>query len=219
MDAPTGTRILCGPEELQRRLDGVRAVLFDWDGVFNGGFKDREGGSPFSEVDSMGVNLLRFALWLKNGTLPVAAVISGQHNPLAEQFARREHLHAIYTGFTNKPEALERMHDAFKITAGGTAFFFDDVLDLPVAVRCGLRIMIGRAAGGWLESVVEQRRLADLITAGSGADHGLREACEFLIARWGGEAVIDHRVGYTPAYQDYLAARNAVVPREVRNAR
>lgn len=219
MEALSGTRILCKAEELDRRLDGIRSVLFDWDGVFNGGFKDREGGSPFSEVDSMGVNLLRFALWLKNGSLPFAAVISGQHNPLAEQFAQRERLHAIYTGFTNKPEALQRMHDAFAIPAGEIAFFFDDVLDLPVADRCGLRIMIGRPAGAWFERMVERRGLADLITSNGGDTHGLREACEFLIARWGGEAVIDHRVAYTKAYQDYLAARNATVPRVVRNER
>ncbi|MEZ4806970.1 MAG: hypothetical protein R2815_05780 [Flavobacteriales bacterium] len=76
-----GLRIARPEPELEHRLAAIKAVLFDWDGVFNNGFKDAEGGSPFSEVGSMGVNLLRFALWLRNGHLPKAAVIAGQHNP------------------------------------------------------------------------------------------------------------------------------------------
>ena len=39
---------------LARQLHGIRALVFDWDGVFNDGWKDAQGGSPFSEVDSMG---------------------------------------------------------------------------------------------------------------------------------------------------------------------
>ena len=69
------TRFLHEPAELQRRARKVRAVLFDWDGVFNDGWKDLDGGSPFSEVGSMGVNMLRFALWLRNGVNPPSAVI------------------------------------------------------------------------------------------------------------------------------------------------
>ena len=51
-----GLRTTAPEPELLRRLARTKAVLFDWDGVFNDGFKDAEGGSPFSEVGSMGVN-------------------------------------------------------------------------------------------------------------------------------------------------------------------
>ena len=108
-----GARFVIGERDLDARCSRLKAVLFDWDGVFNDGFKDAEGGSPFSEVDSMGVNLLRFALWLKNDEqLPKAAIITGQHNPFAERFAQREGLHGLYMGFTNKPDAF----DAFLAT-------------------------------------------------------------------------------------------------------
>jgi 3-deoxy-D-manno-octulosonate 8-phosphate phosphatase (KDO 8-P phosphatase) len=213
-------RFLRGAEELKRRVFAVKAVLFDWDGVFNDGFKDAEGGSPFSEVGSMGVNLLRFALWLRNGALPKAAVITGQHNPYAERFAQRERLHGVYMGFTNKPEAFDAFLAKHGLQPDEVAFFFDDVLDLPVAARCGLRVMIGSPVTAWLVEQATERGEVDLVTANSGGNNGLREATDAVIALLAnGAAVIDHRVKYSETYQRYLVERQAVVPEVVRNTR
>ncbi|HRF80503.1 MAG TPA: hypothetical protein PL070_10505 [Flavobacteriales bacterium] len=206
--------------DLNAHLSCIRAVLFDWDGVFNNGFKDAEGGSPFSEVGSMGVNLLRFALWLRNGALPKAAVITGQHNPYAERFAQRERLHGVYMGFTNKPEAFDAFLAKHGLQADEVAFFFDDVLDLPVASRCGLRIMIGSPVTAWLVEQAIGRGEVDIITANSGGNNGLREATDAVIALLAnGAEVIDHRVKYSETYQRYLSERQAVVPEIVRNPR
>jgi len=188
--------------------------------VFNDGFKDAEGGSPFSEVGSMGVNLLRFALWSRNGHLPKAAVITGQHNPYAERFAEREHLHAVYTGFTNKPEAFEDLRGRFGLEPEEVAFFFDDVLDLPVAARCGMRIMIGSPVTAWLVEQAIARGEVDLVTANSGGSNGLREATDAVTALLGlGRDVLAHRTAYSDTYQRYLAERQAVKPAIVRKAR
>jgi 3-deoxy-D-manno-octulosonate 8-phosphate phosphatase (KDO 8-P phosphatase) len=213
-------RIIGSEKDLLRRLARAKAVLFDWDGVFNDGFKDAEGGSPFSEVGSMGVNLLRFALWLRNGHLPKAAVITGQHNPYAERFAQRERLHGVYMGFTNKPEAFDAFLAKHSLQADEVAYFFDDVLDLPVAARCGLRVMIGSPVTAWFAEQAIARGAVDLVTANSGGNNGLREATDAVIALLGnGGDVIDHRVSYTDTYQRYLRERQAVVPEVVRNAR
>ncbi len=215
-----GLRTTAPEPELLRRLARTKAVLFDWDGVFNDGFKDADGGSPFSEVGSMGVNLLRFALWLRNGHLPKAAVITGQHNPYAERFAQRERLHGVYMGFTNKPEAFDGFLAKHGLQADEVAFFFDDVLDLPVASRCGLRVMIGSPVTAWLVEQATARGEVDIVTANSGGANGLREATDAVIALLGnGAAVIDHRVKYAETYQRYLSERQAVVPDVVRNAR
>ena len=215
-----GLRITRPEPELEHRLASVKAVLFDWDGVFNDGFKDAEGGSPFSEVGSMGVNLLRFALWLRNGYLPKAAVITGQHNPFAERFAQRERLHGVYMGFTNKPEAFDAFLEQYKLKPEEVAFIFDDVLDLPVAARCGLRIMIGSPTTAWLVEQVIARGEVDIITANSGGDNGLREATDAMIALLGnGADVIAHRTAYSDTYQRYLSERQAVASSIVRNAR
>ena len=215
-----GLRVIGSEKELLRRLARTKAALFDWDGVFNDGFKDSEGGSPFSEVGSMGVNLLRFALWLRNGHLPRAAVITGQHNPYAERFAQRERLHGVYMGFTNKPEAFDAFLAKHGLQADEVAFFFDDVLDLPVAARCGLRIMIGSPVTAWLVEQVIARGEVDIVTSNSGGSNGLREATDAVMALLGvGRDVLAHRAGYTETYQRYLGERQAVEPVIVRNAR
>lgn len=215
-----GLRTTAPEPELLRRLARIKAVLFDWDGVFNDGFKDADGGSPFSEVGSMGVNLLRFALWLRNGALPKAAVITGQHNPFAERFAQRERLDGVFMGFTNKPEAFDAFLVQHGLQADEVAFFFDDVLDLPVAARCGLRIMIGSPVTAWLVEQVLDRKETDLVTGHSGGDNGLREATDAVVALLGnGKEVIEHRTAYSAVYQRYLSERQAVVPEVVRNPR
>ena len=215
-----GLRTTAPETELLRRLARTKAVLFDWDGVFNDGFKDADGGSPFSEVGSMGVNLLRFALWMRNGHLPKAAVITGQHNPYAERFAQRERLHGVFMGFTNKPEAFDAFLAKHGLQADEVAFFFDDVLDLPVAARCGLRIMIGSPVTAWLVEQVIARAEVDIVTSNSGGSNGLREATDAVMALLGvGRDVLAHRAGYTETYQRYLGERQAVEPVIVRNAR
>lgn len=215
-----GLRTTASEPELLRRLARTKAVILDWDGVFNDGFKDAEGGSPFSEVGSMGVNLLRFALWLRNGHLPKAAVITGQHNPYAERFAQRERLHGVYMGFTNKPEAFDAFLAKHGLQADEVAFFFDDVLDLPVAARCGLRVMIGSPVTAWLVEQAIARGEVDLVTGNSGGNNGLREATDAVMALLGvGRDVLAHRATYSGTYQRYLGERQAVAPEIVRNAR
>lgn len=219
--AEKGVRFHLTEAAFEMRSLAIKAVLLDWDGVFNDGFKDAEGGSPFSEVDSMGVNLLRFALWLRNDEkLPKAAIITGQHNAYAGRFAERERFHGVYMGYTNKPEAFDAFLATHGVKAEEVAFFFDDVLDLPVAQRCGLRIMLGHTATHHFQHYVETGGLADITIPTGGGHHGLRQACELLIASWGDwERVVDHRVRYDLVYQRYLADRNAVLTEMVRNAR
>jgi 3-deoxy-D-manno-octulosonate 8-phosphate phosphatase (KDO 8-P phosphatase) len=208
-----GTRLLRPATLLAQQLQGVRAVLFDWDGVFNDGYKDADGGSPFSEVGSMGVNLLRFALWLAHDELPRAAIITGQHNPHAERFAQRERLHGLYMGYTHKPEAFDHFLAHHGLHPREVAFVFDDVLDLPVAAGCGFRVLVRHGTGVLMEERVMREGEADVLTARSGGGQGLREACDLMITLTGqADAVLAHRVAHDATYQAYLNARNAVEP-------
>src|SRR6185436_2368860 len=90
-----GGEFISPPSLFIDKLKKVKAVLFDWDGVFNNGFKQGDQGSIFSEVDAMGTNLIRFSLWRMNGVLPIAAIITGENNPAAIQLAQREKFHAV----------------------------------------------------------------------------------------------------------------------------
>lgn len=218
--AELGTRFLRPPDVLQQQFGKIRAVIFDWDGVFNDGWKDLEGGSPFSEVDSMGVNLLRFALWQREQKMPASAIITGQLNPFALRFAEREKFDGVYMGFSNKPEAFDAFLAAHGLDASEVAFFFDDVLDLPVARQCGLRILIRRRNSPLLENFIVACNDADVLTHFSGGEHGLREACELLIGLSGrANETLEHRIRFSELYQSYLKERAAVRLQTVRQAR
>ena len=82
-------------DTLVERARDIRGLVSDWDGVFNQGAKGEGTESTYSEPDSMGTNLLRYALWRQHGQLPIAALITGAENPSARHFAVREHIHAI----------------------------------------------------------------------------------------------------------------------------
>ncbi len=215
-----GTRFLRSSDALQRQVGHVRALVFDWDGVFNDGWKDLDGGSPFSEVDSMGVNLLRFALWQREQVMLPCAVITGQQNPHAQRFAEREHLDGIYMGFSHKPEAFNAFLAKHELDAKQVAFFFDDILDLPVARQCGLRVLLARRSSPLLENHIVEGSDADVVTGLSGGEHGLREACELLVALSGRPSdTIEHRVRFSEQYQGYLAQRSAIATEVVRKPR
>ena len=197
------------PEALLQRLSAIKAFVFDWDGVFNNGNKDEQGSSPFSEVDSMGVNMLRFAHYLVHDRPPVTAVITGEKNRIALNFAKREHFDMLYAGIRHKDGALQHFCDTHSLKPAEVAFFFDDVIDLSITPLCGLRIMVGQQAGPLFSELVVRNGHVDYITAAKGGDAGLREGVELLVGMSGKyEELVHHRAAFSPLYQQYLAERN-----------
>jgi len=195
--------------EFQERLASIKGYLFDWDGVFNDGTKSGQAGSPFSEVDAMGTNMLRFGHWLKTGALPAVAILTGEENPAAQFFARREHFHAGYFKSTNKRIAFEHFLKAHGLRAEEVAFVFDDVLDLGIAARCGLRLLIRHPAAPLFEQYALAQAYADYITAHD--RHGVREVCELLLGTLGRyDQAIRARSEFDTTYQNYLAGRQQV---------
>ena len=198
-------------EEMQLRARQLKAFVFDWDGVFNGGFKDLNGGSQFSESGSMGVNMVRFSAYLKNGELPYSAIISGKENPYAVRFSEREHMHGLYMGYSDKKGAFADFLRDHSLQAHEVAFVYDDILDLNVAAQAGLRIMIGGDHSDILQEQVIERGEVDAITTLSGEQNGLRQACEFIIELIGNfSTVVDKRVSFDADYRDYLEKRNTI---------
>jgi 3-deoxy-D-manno-octulosonate 8-phosphate phosphatase (KDO 8-P phosphatase) len=203
---------ITSPGELAVRLERCRAFVFDWDGVFNNGQKDAAGSSPFSEVDSMGTNLLRFCTYLSAGATPVTAIISGERNPIALGLAKREHMQAVYCGFRDKKVAFDHFLAENGLKEEEVCFMFDDVLDLSLAARCGLRIMVGRPCNPLLINYAVENGMVDYLTALEGGNGAVREASELLTGISGYfEQVIAGRIAYTGVYESYLAERNAAI--------
>lgn len=209
-----GGQFVTPAPELADKLRAVRAVVFDWDGVFNDGVKTGSGSSTFSEVDSMGTNLLRFGLWLHHAEqMPIAAVITGVTNTLADYLVGREHFQACYSQAKHKIDVLHHLLERHKLQPHEVAFFFDDALDLSVAEVAGVRVMIRRSANPLLTNYVVNNGFADYVTGHQSGGWAVREGCEILLGLLGQfEPVMAERLRYRPVYDRYYAQRQAIEP-------
>jgi 3-deoxy-D-manno-octulosonate 8-phosphate phosphatase (KDO 8-P phosphatase) len=196
---------------LRERVADLRGLVSDWDGVFNDGAKGHSSASTYNEPDSMGTNLLRYALWRAHGTLPVAALITGADNPSAREFALREHFHTVYHGARNKTAAIESFCASQRVSSEQLLCFFDDVNDLGMAFGCGVRVLVKRTASPLLHDYVTRQNLCDYITGHSSSTHAVREVCELVLGLLGSfDAVVASRVAWDQEYARYFAARQAV---------
>jgi 3-deoxy-D-manno-octulosonate 8-phosphate phosphatase (KDO 8-P phosphatase) len=196
---------------LIERMASIRGFVSDWDGVFNQGAKGEGAESTYSEPDSMGINLLRYALWRQHGELPIAALITGAENPSARSFALREHFHAVYFGSRNKTVAIEALCRTQRVSSDRLICVFDDVNDLGMAFACGIRVFVQRSASPLLREYVVRQGLCDYVTAHSAERHAVREVCELLLGLLGSfEAVVASRVAWDTSYAEYFAKRQAL---------
>lgn len=199
--------------EVREKLENIHAFIFDWDGVFNNGEKFGDQGSPFSEIDSMGTNLLRLGYWLNHDRkLPIAGVLTGAVNKGVDYFVDRECMDVSIRGFTNKRIGWQHFLDNFDIKPEQVAFVFDDVIDLPVAKECGLRFCVKNPASPAFHKYVVDNKLCDYVTANRGGSGAVREICEFILAVQGQyDEVVETRLAYAEGgYLDYLADRKKI---------
>ncbi len=198
---------------LRQKFRTIKAFVFDWDGVFNNGQKNIDGHSTFSEVDSMGVNLIRFNHHLLAKQLPVSAIITGENNQLAFSYAKRENFNAIYYKVAHKEKAILHLCKQHNISPAEVMFVFDDVLDLSVAKLVGVRIMVNRAANPLLIEYAKKNRLVDYVTYFDGNNNALRELSEMIMVMTNNyEAAIDHRIKFSEPYQAYLDVKKQILP-------
>lgn len=206
-----GGTFITPASEIISHLPDIKAIIFDWDGVFNNGLKTGETGSPFSEIDSMGINLLRFSWWLKTDQVLPSFIITGMNNQTALTFARREHFNGIFMNQKNKRLALSSICDLLKIKPSEAAFVFDDVIDIELATLCGLSFFVNRNANPLLTGYIKKHKIASYITAFSGGNHAVREISELLTALNGNfDRTVEMRSTFTPEYENYLGTRGKI---------
>ncbi len=197
--------------EMSKKLAQCRGIVFDWDGVFNDGRKGMAIPSGFTEADSMGVNMLRYGLWRKFGTLPYTAIISGVENETAVAFAKREHLSAVYTGVRKKQDVISHLCKGNGLDAGDIACVYDDINDLAMAEVCGLRFLVRRDASPLFTELTIHRSSCDYVTGAGSGGHAVREVCELLLGIMGSYAeVVESRVLSDAEYEQYFKSRQAI---------
>ena len=202
---------------LSKRVRAVRALVFDWDGVFNVGAKGQNKESGFSEADSMGVNMLRYGLWRRDRVLPVTVIITGENNPVALSFAEREHFHAVYLGIANKSDVIPQLCSEHDLGRDEIACVFDDINDLGMASECGARFLVRRNSSPLLQDFVLKNDYCDYITAAQADSYAVREIAELALGLMGVfDTVVSSRAKYDDDYCEYFSARQAVATQLVK---
>lgn len=198
-------------EALTQKLDDCRAVVFDWDGVFNDGRKGSATSSGFAEADSMGTNMLRYGLWRRLKQLPYTAIISGENNEAAIGFAKREHLTAVYTSIRKKRQVIDHICNEHALQPEQIACIFDDINDLPMAEICGFRCRVSRKSSPLFSEFVDRQEFCDYVTGANSDSFAVREACELILGLMDIYSdVVESRVASDADYERFFKARQAV---------
>jgi len=208
-----GAKIVAEESVFAENLKSIKALIFDWDGVFNEGWKGDNVLSPFSEVDSMGINMLRFALWLKSGSVPQVFIVTGLKNLSAQAIANREGFTALYLEVMNKSKAVEHIEENYKVTQKEMICFFDDILDIPMVKNCALRMFIHRKSNPLFERYVVENKLCDYVTGTESGKPAIREACEFLLGMGGMyDEAISKRISFSDEFKQFMSERKEIKP-------
>ncbi len=212
-----GGKFVTSYTDLKKKASKIRAVIFDWDGVFNNGLKISDVGSAFSEPDTMGMNMLKLDYWLRNKHLPYTFIITGENNQMALKIANRERMNAVFLSYINKTEALNIICDKHGLKKEEVAFVYDDILDIGVAKEVGVSILINRSGSPLTTNYVISNGICDYVTGNPGGEFAVREACELLIGMNGDmNKTIDTRIRFKGDYENYLAERNLIETQLIR---
>lgn len=195
---------------LRDKLHHIKAMLFDWDGIFNSGEKGQV-PSTFNEIDSMGINMLRFGYYLLNGENPVTGIVTGERNQTALDWAEREHFHAVYLKAKHKVDILESFQMEYGIHPNEIVFVFDDIHDLSLAKEIGCGILVRNSGAKMFTRYCRENKLCDYITENNGGSYALREISEVILGQIGlFTKTVENRMAFSEVYQDYFQIRNLV---------
>lgn len=162
-------------ELIFKKAAQIKLVIFDVDGVLTDGSlfmgDDGQEYKAFNSKDGLGMKMLQ-----RSG-VPVGIITARQSNVVKLRMASLgiEHL---YQGQEEKLPAFERLLEKLSLDASEVAYVGDDIVDLPIMIRCGLAIAV---ADGH-ERVIEQ---AHWVTEKGGGRGAAREVCELIMASQG----------------------------------
>lgn len=209
-----GGKFLTSAFDIREKLQHIKAYLFDWDGVFNDGRLGDSALSSYSAVDSLGFTMLSFGHFLTHHKLSHLGVITGEASPHCVEWCKKQNANHLYTGVKEKQKALEHFLQSEGLEPENVAYFYDDILDIPIAEKVGLRFAVGRDCNPMFNEYIVRNKLADYITACDGQNHAVRELSELLLSLLDKQfSVIDHRAKYDDHFKDFIEHRKQVQPR------
>ncbi len=157
--------------ELLLKAQGIRAAIFDVDGVLTDGqLYISEAGETlkaFNVLDGHGLKLLAQA-----GITPL--IITGRDSPAVRRRLADLGLQHAAFGAHDKVAAAEQLLSTLHVGWDELAVIGDDWPDLPLMLRA-------RFVAAPAQAHIEVRALADHVTAAAGGQGAAREFCDLLL--------------------------------------
>ena len=202
-----GGKFITPVTSLKDNLQNCKAILLDWDGVFNSGEKG-DLPSSFNEVDSMGINMLRFGYFMMMGHIPFTAIVTGETNQAGFRWAKRERFDNVFYQVKNKVDLLPILKEKHNIEPDEILFVFDDILDLSLAKVCGARFLVNRKSNPLFNAYCIKNNLCDYLTYSSGSENAIREVTEVVLDGLEKfEETTNERIFFNGSYKEFLAEK------------
>jgi len=154
------------------KLDSIRLVAFDIDGVFTDGrfylSDDGVESKAFNTQDGYGVRRL-----LEAGV--AVAVISGRESQAVTQRMSELGVTHVELGCKDKVAALDRLAAELDLSASECAYVGDDLPDLPLLNHVGFSVAVANAVPLLHEE-------CDYVTRKPGGLGAVREVCDLIVA-------------------------------------
>lgn len=163
------TAISMTSKSTEELIDGLRLVLFDFDGVFTDNFvyvcEDGRETVRCSRADGIGLRRLE-----QIGVTPM--ILSTETNPVVAARAKKLRI-ACRTGCNDKAAALVEICEDRKLLPAAVAFVGNDVNDLSCLRRVGLPIAVA-------DAFPEVLSVARYCTSRRGGEGAVREVCDWI---------------------------------------
>lgn len=158
------------------KLDEVRLVAFDVDGVFTDGrfylSDDGVESKAFNTQDGYGIRRL-----IEAGV--AVAVISGRESQAVTQRMSELGVAHVVLGCKDKVAALDKLAAELGLSASECAYVGDDLPDLPLLNHVGFSVAVANA-------VPQLHEQCDYVTRKPGGCGAVREVCDLIVAVGGG---------------------------------
>lgn len=157
--------------ELQARAGKIKLLILDVDGVLTDGrIFIRDNGEEiksFHTLDGHGLKMLQ-----ASGVQ--TAIITGRDAPSVAVRVKQLGIDYYFKGISDKRAVYETLRAEADVEEDECAFVGDDVVDLPVMVRCGLPVAVPGAHWFVLQH-------AAYITQKAGGAGAVREVCDLIM--------------------------------------
>ena len=177
---PTPTPVLGFAPELLLQAQGIRAAIFDVDGVLTDGriyLSERgEEFKAFNTLDGHGLKLLA-----QGGITPV--VITGRDSPAVRRRVADLGIAHAYYGAHDKLAAAAGLMQALQLDWPALAAMGDDWPDLPLMTRAAFACAPANAHA-------EVKAVAHFVTTANGGFGAARECCDLLLTAAGRYAAL-----------------------------